>query len=62
LIWRRLLVSAESSIANLHAALQMALGWSDSHLNRFVIHGREYGVAHLSGISFQDEPSRKSFS
>jgi hypothetical protein len=58
LIWRRVLVSAESSIADLHATLQIALGWSDSHLNRFLIQGREYGVAHLSGISFDDDPRR----
>ena len=58
LIWRRLLVSAESSIADLHATLQIALGWNDSHLNRFVIQGREYGVAHLGGISFDDDPQR----
>jgi hypothetical protein len=45
LIWRRLLVSAESNIADLNATLQIALGWSDSHLNRFLIQGREYGVA-----------------
>src|SRR2546422_5314327 len=34
------------------------LGWSDSHLNRFLIQGREYGVAHLGGISFDDDPRR----
>src|SRR5216684_4435005 len=46
LIWRRLLLRGDSSIADLHATLQLALGWSDQHLNRFVVHGREYGVAH----------------
>lgn len=43
LVWRRLLVGAEDSIADLHAALQIAFGWDGSHLHRFVIHGREYG-------------------
>jgi len=33
LIWRRLLVRSDSSIADLHATLQFALGWSDQHLN-----------------------------
>src|SRR5919199_183137 len=56
LIWRRLLVRGDSTIADLHATLQIALGWSDEHLNRFVIHGREYGVSHLGGISFRDDP------
>src|SRR6266700_1351757 len=43
LIWRRLLVRSDSSIADLHATLQPALGWSDEHLHRFVIHGCQYG-------------------
>jgi Plasmid pRiA4b ORF-3-like protein len=56
LIWRRLLVRSDSTIVDLHATLQVALGWSDEHLNRFVIHGREYGVSHLGGIAFRDDP------
>src|SRR5712692_226741 len=56
LIWRRLLVRSDSSVADLHAILQTAFGWSDEHLNRFVIHGREYGVWHDGGIGFRDHP------
>jgi hypothetical protein len=56
LIWRRLLVRSDSTIADLHASLQLVLGWSDEHLNRFVIHGREYGVWHDGGIGFGDDP------
>jgi hypothetical protein len=52
LIWRRLLVSSESNIADLHATLQIALGWSDSHLNRFLIQGREYGLPISAGSAF----------
>jgi hypothetical protein len=54
LIWRRLLVRSDSTIADLHASLQLVLGWSDEHLNRFVIHGREYGVWHDGGLGFRD--------
>jgi len=54
LIWRRLLVRSDSTVADLHTTLQMALGWNDEHLNRFVIHGREYGVAHIGGVGFAD--------
>ena len=56
LIWRRLLIRSNSTIANLHATFQLAFGWSDEHLNRFVIHGREYGVWHDGGIGFRDNP------
>ena len=56
LIWRRLLVRSDSTIADLHASFQRVLGWTDEHLNRFVIHGREYGVWHDGGIGFRDNP------
>jgi hypothetical protein len=55
-IWRRLLLRSDQTIADLHYTLQIALGWSDFHLNRFVIHGKESGVAHIGGISFSDDP------
>ena len=44
LVWRRLLVPAETSIAGLHEILQAAFGWSDEHLHRFTIHAVEYGL------------------
>ena len=56
LIWRRLLVRSDSTIADLHATCQRVLGWTDEHLNRFVIQGREYGVWHDGGIGFRDNP------
>ncbi len=43
LIWRRLLIRSDSTIADLHRILQVAFGWSDEHLHRFIIHGRVYG-------------------
>src|SRR5450759_5450080 len=56
LIWRRLLVRSDTTIADVHSTLQTAFGWTDEHLNRFVIHGREYGVGHDGGIGFDDNP------
>jgi hypothetical protein len=52
MIWRRLLVRSGSTIADLHYTLQIAFGWSDTHLNLFHIHGQDYGVYHDGGISF----------
>jgi Plasmid pRiA4b ORF-3-like protein len=34
LIWRRLLVCSDSTIADLHHTLQIAMGWDDAHLHR----------------------------
>lgn len=55
-IWRRALVRSDSTIADLHYTLQLAMGWSDSHLNCFIIHGKDYGVYHSGGMSFADDP------
>jgi len=48
LIWRRLLVRGDSTIADVHATLQTAFGWSGEHLHRFVILGRVYGTEGLT--------------
>ena len=44
LVWRRLLLRSDNTVAQLHEALQIAFGWDDQHLNRFEIRGREYAV------------------
>jgi hypothetical protein len=46
IIWRRLLVRSDSTIADLHYAIQIAMGWMDSHLHRFRIHGKDYTAPH----------------
>ena len=45
MIWRRLLVCGDSTITDLHYILQISLGWSDDHLHRFRIHGKQYRIA-----------------
>jgi hypothetical protein len=64
IIWRRLLVRSDSTIADLHDTLQIAFGWSGDHLHRFLIHihGKQYGIAYLDGITFRDDPRRVSLS
>ena len=56
LIWRRLLVPADTTIAGLHAVLQIAFGWTGTHLHRFVVQGREYGIGYVGGVGFRDDP------
>jgi hypothetical protein len=58
MVWRRLLVRSDSTIADLHYTIQIAIGWSDVHLNRFHIHGQDFGVYHDGGISFSDNPEK----
>jgi Plasmid pRiA4b ORF-3-like protein/Phage integrase family len=58
MIWRRIRVSSNSTIADLHYIIQIAIGWTDSHLHRFIINGEEYGVAQIGGISFTSNPHK----
>jgi Plasmid pRiA4b ORF-3-like protein len=42
-IWRRLQVDAHTTLPRLHDVLQVAMGWTDSHLHRFFVGGVDYG-------------------
>lgn len=46
---RRLLLRGDQTLADLHYVLQIAFGWSDEHLHRFLLHGREYGIPRSGG-------------
>ena len=42
-IWRRLLVPADLTLAQLHDVLQAAMGWEDGHMHEFSIGRRHFG-------------------
>jgi len=44
LVWRRLLVPENITLAKLHGILQIAMGWSNSHLHEYEIARRHYGI------------------
>jgi len=58
MIWRRLLVPSDTTIAHLHDILQTAMGWEDLHLHQFRVHGKEYGIYREGGMFFDDDPSQ----
>ena len=43
-VWRRIQVPAAATLADLHAILQRAMGWTDSHLHQFQLDERYWGV------------------
>lgn len=43
-IWRRIRVAGDLTLRELHHILQIALGWTDSHLHEFEIDGKRYGM------------------
>jgi hypothetical protein len=58
MIWRRRLLRSDQCLADLLYAMPIAMGGSDSHLHRFPIHGKDYGVAPEGGIPFSDDPDQ----
>ena len=43
-VWRRLLVPGVVRLSKLHAMIQVAMGWNDSHLHSFEIGNVRYGM------------------
>ena len=41
-IWRRVLVEDSINLYELHQIIQIAMGWTDSHLHQFIIDGEYY--------------------
>jgi len=43
IIWRRILAPDNITLHQLHAILQIVMGWTNSHLHQFIIDGEYYG-------------------
>lgn len=43
MVWRRIVVPENYSFADLHDAIQSAMGWEDSHLHEFTIFHPQFG-------------------
>lgn len=43
-IWRRVEVEGSISLGQLHWVIQIAMGWTNSHLHRFIANGTSYGM------------------
>ena len=41
-IWRRLLVRGDMNLGLLHAVIQVAMGWTNSHLHQFTLGNVRY--------------------
>ena len=44
MVWRRLKIAGDTSLAALHTIIQIAYGWDDEFLHRFHIYGNDYGI------------------
>lgn len=52
-IWRRVQVRSNESLEHLHYAIQLSMGWTNSHLHSFTIQGVEYGML-LPDLGFDE--------
>ena len=49
-IWRRLVVRERMSLADLHKAIQAAMGWLDCHLYELEIRGRRFTSTDMDDV------------
>ena len=57
-VWRRLLVSSDVTLAQLHEIIQAAMGWWGYHLHQFIVGMSYYGEPHPDfgdWVDMQDE-------
>lgn len=43
-IWRRLIVEDSIKLSTFHVAIQIAMGWTDSHMHQFIADNQFYGA------------------
>jgi len=56
LIWRRILIAGDANLGYLHAVIQIAMGWTNSHLHQFNDGATYYTDPDLEDDDFIDEP------
>jgi hypothetical protein len=56
IIWRRLQVPGSANLGWLHAVLQVAIGWTNSHLHQFHIGPLLYSDPRQNSPEFEDDP------
>ena len=55
-IWRRLRVPGEANLGWLHAVIQVAMGWTNSHLHQFTSGGTVYSDPGFDLDEFEGDP------
>jgi hypothetical protein len=54
-VWRRLLMSSEMTLGDLHHAIQTAMGWENAHLHAFRVADRAYSDPEYPLVEALDE-------
>jgi Plasmid pRiA4b ORF-3-like protein len=61
-IWRRVELTAGSSLADLQRVIQISLGWSDQYQHRFCIRNHYLGTSRPGGLLFFGDPEAMTIS
>jgi hypothetical protein len=61
-IWRRVELTAGSSLADLQRVIQISLGWSDEYQHRFCIRNHYLGASRPGGLLFFGDPEGMTLS
>ncbi len=57
-IWRRIQVTSDTTLSELHYVIQVAMGWEDCHLHQFFVMGNTSSIPDpAGGTDFEDEGS-----
>ena len=56
MVWRRIHVLEETTIAHLHGIIQVAMGWANTNLHTFKIFNESYGIPYSGCTGFYDNP------
>jgi hypothetical protein len=49
MIWRRFLIQSDKTLEAPHYVIQILMGWTDYHLNEFIIKGQRYTIPNMIG-------------
>jgi len=55
-IWRRLQVPGNANLGWLHAVIQVAMGWTNSHLHQFIVGKQVYSDPSFDLDGYEDSP------
>lgn len=58
-IWRTIEIAGASSLDEVHFAIQVAMGWTNSHLHQFVIDDTSYGMTDVGADDLELEDERQ---
>jgi len=60
-VWRRILISGDTTLARLHDILQVVMGWTNAHLHRFIVKGQTYAIPDRGDIGPRKPKDERKF-